>query len=143
MPVAGSVRGNDEHRFSKQPAAGAQPRGRLLIIEPDPLTRWSMSTYLKRWFEVVALDSVEAADQLHSAGSVAALIIADELPAEQSRFVEQQARRRNPDLITVHTVTEVAREAASPDEAERRLEKPFELASLARLLGVPEAEIPP
>jgi DNA-binding response OmpR family regulator len=122
---------------------GEGARGRVLIIEPDPLTRWSISTYLKRWFEVLAAESAEAANPLLGPSTLAALILADELPGERCRSIEHLARQRNPALITVHTVTGVTRTEAHPrDEGGTWLEKPFELARLARLLGVPDAEIP-
>jgi DNA-binding response OmpR family regulator len=141
--VARSAYSDNGRLPGEQRPDGEGARGRVLIIEPDPLTRWSMSTYLKRWFDVTTAESAEAANPLLGPSALAALILADELPGERCRSIEHLARQRNPALITVHTVTGVARGAAHPsDEGRTWLEKPFELACLARLLGVPDAEIP-
>jgi DNA-binding response OmpR family regulator len=120
----------------------ARRRGRLLIVEPDPLTRWSMSTYLKRWFEVTTADSADMAGGLLEGKALEAIVVTGELPEDQFRSIEQRARHRNPDVITVRTVTDLADSDAALADGEKPLEKPFELAQLARLLGVSDAEIP-
>ncbi len=133
---------NNEHQSCGRAGGGGQRRGRLLIVEPDPLTRWSLATYLERWFDVTSVDCEKAPVNVPDLESLAALVLTDELPAEQARTLEHQARQRNPDLIAVRIGTDVSGGAhASADEA-ARLEKPFELARLARLLGVPDGEIP-
>jgi len=101
-----------------------------------------MSTYLKRWFEVMTADSADMAGGLLEGRTLEAVVLSGELSAEQSRSIEQRARHRNPDVITVRTVTDLADSDAALADGEKPLEKPFELAHLARLLGVPEAEIP-
>lgn len=141
--MAGPVRDNNGRLPGKPSTVRARRRGRLLIVEPDPLTRWSMSTYLKRWFKVMTADSFDEAGGLLEASTLEALVVTDGLPADQSRSIGQRARHRNPDVITVRTVTELPTSDARLANGEKLLEKPFELARLARLLGVPEAEIPP
>ena len=141
--MAGPVRDNDGCLPGEASPVRARRRGRLLIVEPDPLTRWSMSTYLKRWFEVMTAASFDEAGGLLEASTLEALVVTDGLPADQSRSIGQRARHRNPDVITVRTVTELPASDARLANGEKLLEKPFELARLARLLGVPEAEIPP
>ena len=38
--------------------------GFLLIVEPEPLLRWSLATYLSKWFDVFPADTREAADRI-------------------------------------------------------------------------------
>jgi DNA-binding response OmpR family regulator len=126
-----------------RPAAPARPvrgRGRLLLVEPDTLTRWSITTYLERWFVIDAADCPNAAEKLALKNDYAAIVLADQLPASSVSAIRQAARDQNPAVTTVRTVTAAAE--PGPAEAETvQLEKPFELAALARLLGVPEPEI--
>jgi hypothetical protein len=101
-----------------------------------------MATYLERWFDVTSVDCERAPDSLPDLDPLAALVLSDEFACERASTLEEQARRRNPDLIAVRTGTEVAGGVPGTRAEAVRLEKPFELAQLARLLGVPEAEIP-
>lgn len=117
----------------------ARARGRLLIVDPDPLTLWSLKTFLQRWFEVETAASAENAEHALAEHDFDALILSDELPAGVAAAIEHTARRSNPDLVTVRTVIGDTETIAGPT---LRLEKPFELAKLARLLGVAAQEIP-
>jgi DNA-binding NtrC family response regulator len=117
----------------------ASARGRLLIVDPDPLTLWSLKTFLQRWFEVETAASAENAQRALAENRFDALIVADDLPAGIAAAIENTGCRSNPDLAIVRTVTGDSETTAGPT---LRLEKPFELAKLARLLGVPAHEIP-
>ncbi len=114
-------------------------RARLLLVEPDELTRWSISTYLRRWFEVEVAESGAAGAQLAAREAFAALIVSDQLPDEDSAKVQRIAGQRNPELAIVRTVTGTCEVDAGTRTLQ--VEKPFNLASLARLLGVPEDEL--
>lgn len=127
-----------------RPADGRAPnaarrRGCVLIMEPDPLMRWSMSTYLRRWFDVTAVESAEQASGFLGSQRLAAMVFSDAVPLEQARQMERRARAANPAIVIVCTVTGAA---TSVGAGCARIEKPFELASLARLLGAPTGRQP-
>jgi DNA-binding NtrC family response regulator len=109
----------------------------VLIVEPDRLTRWSMEEYLRARCEVETADSVEVARGLLDAERFDAIVIADDLPHDGANDLEQHARSCNPDLAAVRTVTNVADTGQTGGPA-ILLEKPFELVSLARVLGFEE-----
>lgn len=113
----------------------------MLIVEPDRLTMWSVATYLRRWFVVDAVSSADAARLALRRHRFAALVISDALPEERWENVQRLAQRDNADLRTVLLVT-VPGEPGEPGgpQAVARIEKPFELPALARLLGVPRQE---
>ncbi|MEP0845977.1 MAG: hypothetical protein HRF50_04040 [Phycisphaerae bacterium] len=119
----------------------APSRARVLVVEPDSLTSWSIRTYLERWFHVDCSDSAGAAANLLQNESLSGLVLSEDLPETASDALEERARRLNP-LVTVIRLDSnplpLARRAAST-----RLEKPFDLAELARRLGIPETELPP
>lgn len=115
-------------------------RRRLLVVEPDALTQWSLAVYLERWFDVVATDSAAEAARLLRERPVNALITSDDLPDAATESLESQACSMNADVLIVRTVTERC-DHHSPVGHLARIEKPFDLASLARLLGVPAVEV--
>ncbi|MBN2448632.1 MAG: hypothetical protein JXO22_18040 [Phycisphaerae bacterium] len=114
--------------------------GRLLIVDPDSLARWSLTAYLSRWFSVEAAESLEDATRMLSTGCVNALVVSDDLPATALDGIEEQARQCQPPVATIRTVTGV-HGSKRPPAGCVRLEKPFLLADLARLLGVPEHDL--
>lgn len=128
-------------RYQQPLPSGSQPaRGRLLLLEPDELTRWSITTYLQRWFIVEAADSSAAAQRLVRRGSFSALVLSEQLADEQVLALQRGAAERNPQVTTVRMITGASEVGTSGSETVQ-LEKPFELASLAQLLGIPEQEI--
>jgi DNA-binding response OmpR family regulator len=126
----------------REQSTTARPAGRprLLLLEPDNLTRWSIQTYLHPWFEVDAAESRETAGKLAARQPYSAIVLSDQLPTRAAEAIRRLARRRNPDLTMVQMVTGT-RDPTS-DECIIQLEKPFKLAKLARLLGVAEHDIP-
>ncbi|MBI4717967.1 MAG: hypothetical protein HY763_09205 [Planctomycetes bacterium] len=104
---------------------------RLLIVEPEPLLRWSLVTYLRRWFEVFAVDSDAAAQRVLDEQSVDAVVVSDQLSDKDVEEIEAHARSRNTGTRVVRTVIS-RREGVTP-----WIEKPFDLAELAVLLGIP------
>jgi len=111
------------------------------VLEPDPLTQWALRAYLARWFTVQTADSVIMGQQIVAAQRVDAVVMSNELPAVGLAALEAEARRRRAEVTIVRT----AAEPGPPSRDDPRvsyLEKPFELAQLARLLGVPETELP-
>lgn len=107
----------------------------LLLAEPDPLMRWSLATYLGRWFRVLQTDSPAAADHILDEQHVDAMVTSDHAPPRVTDALTAHAHRANPDVIVVRTVSMPAQAAPAPGEA-MLLEKPFDLASLAGMLGV-------
>ena len=113
----------------------------MLIVEPDPLTQWSLKMYLERWFRVDGTSSVTRAEQVLAARAVDALIVSEELLPAALASLEQRAYDSNAQVAVVRTITDSSK-PRRPGPHQGYLEKPFELAQLARLLGIPEAEIP-
>jgi DNA-binding NtrC family response regulator len=124
----------------RQHPAGVN-RGRILVLEPDPLTQWSLRTYLRRWFMVDGTGSVASAQRVLETHPVDALVISEELSSAGLAYVEQCDRSLNPRVVIVRTIADPSK-PRRPGTHVDCLEKPFELARLARLLGVPEGELP-
>jgi hypothetical protein len=119
-------------------ADGSRERSALLIVEPNRLTRWSLRSYLRRWFDVECVNSAQRARRVLDARPVSALIVSDQLPATSRQGLATAARAANPALRTILTVTES--HDVEPESATATLEKPFDLKQLAALLGVNEAD---
>lgn len=107
---------------------------RLLIVEPDLLTRWSLQTYFGRWFEVRTAAEANQGSRVVERWPVDALIVADDLSPAGARDIEATARRGNPAVRVLHTIARTADDAPPPDPS--YVEKPFDLRRLADLLGV-------
>ncbi|NOT00957.1 MAG: hypothetical protein HOP29_10040 [Phycisphaerales bacterium] len=126
------------HRQPRQvvPEADAvdRPGRRLLIVDGDRLTRWSVESYLSDSFVVVSAASAEEAARRLAADRFDAVVVADDLPDGGASNVERLAQERNAGVMVVRTVIESARGRGESGAA--RLEKPFELSRLAALLGV-------
>lgn len=110
----------------------------LLILEPDLLTRWSLQTYLDPWFDVHTAAEPQQARQCVGDQTIDALIVSDAVPDAAIRRLERQARRRNPSVRIVLTVTAPSTAEKSAHEDAVRIEKPFDLRQLRTALGVAE-----
>lgn len=121
-------------RPSGLPASDGPPAARrLLIVDPDWLTQWSVSAYLRRWFVILTVASAERALAALRKHGVHAIVISDE--CSEGEQVERLAREQNPDVVIVRMVTGVA--TAQPRTTQAfNIEKPFELSELAGALGV-------
>ena len=110
--------------------------GKLLIVDPDRLTRWSVEAYLSGIFDVLTAESLAAALEFLDHQAVEAVVVSDDLPDDGADTVEEQARAGNRCVTVVRTVSEPVRAhlAADPNVL---LEKPFKLSVLADILGVP------
>lgn len=113
---------------------------RVVVVDPDSLTLWSIRTYLQRWFEVEGAETAAGGARRLAERPADALVISDDLPAAQSDTLERQARMQNPKLVVIHLFTDTSPHL--PIYSDSRLEKPFALAELARRLGVAERELP-
>ena len=114
---------------------GQKARRKVLIVDPDHLTRWSVETYLSKTFEVLTASSVVEALKSLGKQSVQAIVISDDLPNGGADEVEGHARLRNACVVAVRTVSQPMRPDAQTSLAVR-LEKPFKLSALAAILGV-------
>ncbi|MBI5865035.1 MAG: response regulator transcription factor [Planctomycetes bacterium] len=110
--------------------------GRVLIVEPDRLTRWSLRTFLENWFDVIVADTPAAA-LIGVRVPTDALLLAGELPSEASDEIERQARGANEKVRVVHLCSDIERSRHPNEDC---MEKPFDLAKLAERLGVPADE---
>ncbi|TWT40940.1 hypothetical protein RAS1_36280 [Phycisphaerae bacterium RAS1] len=119
---------------AETPASRARA-SRVLILEPDALSRWSLSAYLRRWFDARVTASPEEAVALLGTFAVDALIVSDEVDADALRRIESIVRRRSPGAVMIRTVTHLS-ESPGDVAGWLELEKPFNLARLAELLGV-------
>jgi DNA-binding response OmpR family regulator len=120
----------------------ADRRRQVLVVEPDELTGWSLKTYLGKWFSVHSTNSPENAERVLEAHPVDVLVVSDELPTNVITALRRRAARHNANVNLVRTVTDPDRLGESDLAEGACLEKPFALAQLARLLGIPEEEIP-
>jgi DNA-binding response OmpR family regulator len=108
---------------------------RVLIVEPDRLTRWALEEYLHDRCDVASAEGATAAHSLLNGEPFDALVIANDLPEGDPREVERHARVGNPHITAVRTVTHLPDDAEQTASSAAYLEKPFELSALAQLLG--------
>jgi len=120
----------------------AQPRPALVLVEPNTLTAWSLSTYLRQWFEVKCTSTVPTARRMLERSPAAALIVSDELPRRSVEALTRAARLTNPDVRIVVLVTAEHEPRVNVPGA-AHLEKPFSLSALAELLGRSVQNAPP
>ena len=109
--------------------------GHLLVVEPEALLRWSLATYLSKWFDVFPTDSREAALRILDDHRVDGAVISDQLAPGSAPAITARLQLRNPTATIVYTVTN-AETSAAVDRVSHQIEKPFQLADLAALLGV-------
>jgi DNA-binding response OmpR family regulator len=106
-------------------------------VEPEALFRWSLATYLQRWFDVVAAETGVAADEVMTQESVDALVFSADLSDSDANALAAHARRINPNVLVVCTFSgPEIREEMGREARTLCLEKPFDLSILARFLGV-------
>lgn len=110
-------------------------RRRVLIVEPDTLTRWSLETYLLRWCAVECVEQPDAAARRLRLRTVDVLILSDALPAADVENLEAIAENATPPILTIRMGTESDHQHISHTHA-RYLEKPFDLALLRPMIGV-------
>jgi DNA-binding response OmpR family regulator len=122
------------------PPLTSDPQGvghRILVVEPDRLARWSICSYLQRWFLVCSAESAPQAEFQLKNQVFDGVIISCEIPSEAIDTIEQTCRDRNPETVLIITVTDTTSHLGGPGSARKQLEKPFQLAKMAQLLGVP------
>jgi DNA-binding response OmpR family regulator len=113
--------------------------GRVLIVEPDVLTCWSLATYLGRWYAVDTARSGAAAVRRLRAQPADAVIISDQIRGSAAEAIASAARGGRPNVRLVLLTTDDA-DTRLARVAVERVEKPFALPELARVLGVAGSE---
>lgn len=116
------------------------PGAYLLLVEPDPLTRWSLQAYLQRWFTVAAVTTTSAATGILRQYTCRAVVVSDQIPFDFAAVVARTAREVNPAVHIVLLVTGDS-EPRAGTLCTARIEKPFVLGDLARLVGVSEDDL--
>ena len=120
-------------------AAGRTTR-HILVVEPEALVRWSLGKYLSRWFVVHCVESRAAADQVLEDHPIDSVIVSYHRDRRLAEDVEQIARARNQAVRVIRTVTQASEDR--PDAPDTLyVEKPFELAELAGMLGVTDVPV--
>ena len=112
--------------------------GHILIVEPETLLLWSLTTYLERWYTVHSACMEAAALRILEQHRIAAVVVSDELPQGAADRIAVRVHAANPSAVAVRTVSQrVPENGGSPDSSGALLlEKPFRLSKLAGLLGV-------
>ena len=123
------------------PSLTSANRRQVLVVEPDKLTEWSLRTYLGKWFSVHSTNSTESAERVLAAHAVDVLVVSGDLSSTALTALEVRAREFHEGVVIVRLVTEPGSPEVE-DQAKYRLEKPFALEQLARLLGVSAEELP-
>jgi len=112
-------------------AKNEQQRPTVLVMEPDPLLRWSLTTYLGRSFTVLAVESLEAGREVAGKRLIDAILASDDLTRE-AKILHGLIRKSNPAVIAIRMVARACG-GEVPSEIVP-IEKPFELPALAELL---------
>lgn len=123
-----------KRKTTRQRGTGGSSTRRLLVVEPEALLRWSLSTYLGRWFRVFAVESGAAANKILNRRKVDAAVVSDDLPNHEADVVESRVRAANTQARVIRTASSPI-ESCPPNSAAGRIEKPFKLSELARLLS--------
>ena len=76
----------------------------LLIVEPDTLLRWSLVTYLSRWFRVVPVESSDQANLILDQYTFDAVVVCDDHVNTIADNIESHAHQRNSQARVVRTV---------------------------------------
>jgi len=130
------VESNDQVGTTAAHAEGAvQPNRQVLIVEPEELVRWSLVTYLGKWFAAFSADTQVAADRILDDQQIDALVVSTDLLDQGAEEIQARARSRNPSVTVVCTSTKPPAEKVC-SRTTPLLEKPFELSELAQLLGI-------
>ena len=131
----GRVNADQDSRNQGSSGDGCESHRTLLVVDADPLLRWSLVEYLSRWFDVVPTDSEPVAHHLLDGRCVDALIVSDDLLGRAADEIVAHTLERNASACVVRTVTQ-SRNEPCERVGTCLLEKPFRLHELAELLGV-------
>lgn len=120
--------------MSKDAGASSEyERKSLLLVDPDPLLRWSVETHLHQWFDVTAAANLKDALASLRNARFEAIILSAALGGSMCD-IEAEARARNKNVKIIRLTT--GNQPASAAGSVVSLEKPFRLEALAEILGV-------
>lgn len=115
----------------------APSRPYIVVVEPDPLMRWSIETFLNERFEVRTASTVAEACAVVGRVSPWAVVVADPMPDGGADAIIRAALQANPRARVICTVAGPrpgTDPAARHPAGVRVIEKPFLLDSLAEML---------
>lgn len=110
-----------------------QKRRFLLLIDADPLLRWSIVTYLRKAFDIHVAETLQDGRRLLMQQRFDAVVLSNEYGAKAIRELESLAKRQNEQVTIVRLIT--GAEEQSQEPGIQYLEKPFELAFLSNALS--------
>lgn len=108
---------------------------RVLVVDQDGLTRWSLTQYLGRWCQVCAAASGPEGAEFVATFRPEVVILSAELPEGGARRVLDAVRACGGQARVLVTAADVRQVPAECGE-HSVIEKPFSLAELARRVGV-------
>lgn len=107
-------------------------RRSLLLIDADPLLRWSIVTHLRTAFDVEVAQTLEEGRALLARRAFDAVVLSNAYAAQAIRDLESLAKLENEEVTIVRLTTGV--QEWPRERGIESLEKPFELASLSKAL---------
>ena len=110
-----------------------QKRRSLLLIDVDPLLRWSIVTHLRKAFDIQLAETLDEGRRLLMQQGFDAVILSNGYRAQVIRELEALAKLQNEQVTIVRLIT--GAESKSQELGIRSLKKPFELASLSNALS--------
>ncbi len=108
-------------------------RRSLLLVDADPLLRWSIVIHLGTAFDIQIAKTHEEGRGLLMRQRFDAVILSNECRAKAIRELEVLAKLKNVEVTIVRLTTRMEDRLHEPGI--QFLEKPFELASLSNALG--------
>ncbi len=108
-------------------------RRSLLLIDADPLLRWSIVTHLRTAFDIQVAETLDEGRRLLIRQRFDAVILSNGCRAKTIRELEALAKLQNEKVTIVRLTTGMEYGAQEPGI--EFLEKPFELASLSNALS--------
>jgi len=110
-------------------------RKSLLLIDPDPLLRWSVATHLQEKFDVTGAESTETGQRFLQVRAFDAVVLSDACGVEAMRRLEEAAQSTNEAVTIVRLISGVVNRPPKASVRYVDIEKPFELSSLSRALA--------
>ena len=108
-------------------------RRSLLLIDADPLLRWSIVTHLRTAFDIQVAETHEEGRGLLMRQRFDAVILSTGCRAKAIRELKVLAKLKNEEVTIVRLTTGMEDRLQEPGT--QFLEKPFELVSLTNALG--------
>ncbi len=108
-------------------------RRSLLLIDADPLLRWSIVTHLRKAFDIQVAETLDDGRGLLMRQRFDAVLLSNGCRVKTIQELEALAKLKNEEVTIVRLITGVEDRPQEPGIM--FLEKPFELASLSNAIG--------